>query len=78
MAFDSCQICGARGYIQQGPHVVCLACAADINPSTIGRAGGCNPLPLAFRREGDRLLIRIDDLEAQRPSFAQVDGPGTG
>jgi FTR1 family protein len=74
VAFDACEICGARGYVQDGSHVVCLACAADINPSTIGSAGGCNPLPLPHRLDGDHLVIRAEDLAAHRLAFVRTDG----
>ncbi len=71
VAFDACELCGSRGYFQDGIHLVCLACAADINPSTLGAGGGCNPIPLLHRVEEGQLVIRLQDLSLHRPTFVQ-------
>src|SRR5688572_28301872 len=44
-AFDSCLICGPKGYYQEGPTVTCLHCGSAIYTPSIGQAGGCNPVP---------------------------------
>jgi uncharacterized membrane protein len=36
----------------------------------VGRAGGCNPLPLPSRTEGGELVIREFDLAAEASGFA--------
>jgi len=69
VAFDACEICGSQGYVQEAGSVICLNCSADINTATIGRGGGCNPIPLAFREEGGFLIIRVDDLVKQAKKF---------
>jgi len=69
VAFDACEICGSQGYVQEAGSVICLNCSADINTATIGRGGGCNPIPLAFREEGGFLIIRVDDLMKQVKKF---------
>jgi uncharacterized membrane protein len=43
---------------------VCRNCTSPIPLSTLGRAGGCNPVPLASRRDGARILVSTADLEA--------------
>ena len=40
-----------------------------MNKSTIGFAGGCNPVPLPFKVESGNLIIDIEDLEAEEPRF---------
>jgi FTR1 family protein len=67
--FDSCQVCGAHGYADVKGRLVCLACAADINPATLGTAGGCNPIPLPFKDEGADLVIAVSDLRPQAEAF---------
>jgi high-affinity iron transporter len=69
-AFDACEICGARGYYQDGPNVTCLHCGSAIYPPSIGQAGGCNPIPLPSIVEGDQLVLRMADLEAGAGSFS--------
>jgi high-affinity iron transporter len=76
--FDACQICGTVGYNEVGGQVVCLYCDATINPPTIGRGGGCNPVPLASRTEGDVLVIREEDLAAQARQFPPAGGGAGG
>jgi high-affinity iron transporter len=56
-AFDACEICGSLGYYQKGPNVICKNCGSAIFIPSIGSRGGCNPIPLESRVEGDQLLI---------------------
>jgi uncharacterized membrane protein len=67
--FDSCQVCGAHGYADRKGRLICLACAADINPATLGSGGGCNPIPLRHRRESGSLVVAVEDLRPQVPAF---------
>jgi high-affinity iron transporter len=57
VALDACQICGTQGYYQRGPEVICRNCASNIVISTIGTAGGCNPIPLKSHIDGGALVI---------------------
>ena len=61
-AFDACLICGPQGYYQEGPSVTCLHCGSAIYTPSIGQAGGCNPVPLPSRVEGDQLVLAASDL----------------
>jgi len=54
---DACMICGHQGYYQDGKNVICRNCGAVIYVPTIGLAGGCNPIHLDYRIEGDSLRI---------------------
>ena len=56
-AFDACAICGHQGYYQHGPNVLCKNCASAVYVPTIGATGGCNPIPLESRVDGDQLVI---------------------
>jgi len=67
VCFDACEICGDRGYFEQGGALVCRNCASPIPLKTLGRGGGCNPIPLPLRLEGGRLLVREADLRAGLP-----------
>ncbi len=70
-AFDSCLICGPRGYYQDGPNITCLHCGSAVYPPSIGQPGGCNPVPLASRVEGSDLVLTAADLAGGRPLFMQ-------
>jgi uncharacterized membrane protein len=54
---DACMICGHQGYYQDGRNVICRNCGAVIYVPTIGLAGGCNPIHIDYRIEGDSLHI---------------------
>jgi high-affinity iron transporter len=68
-AFDACEICGAKGYYQEGANITCLHCGSTIYPPSIGQRGGCNPIPLPSRRDGDQLVLRGTDLAAGAAIF---------
>jgi hypothetical protein len=74
-AFDACEICGAKGYYQEGGNVTCLHCGSAIYPPSIGQHGGCNPIPLPSRREGGELVLRAADLVAGVPLFGGPAAP---
>jgi len=71
VALDACENCGDQGYYQEGQVVFCLNCVAEINPSTIGIGGGCNPVPLAHAIQNDTLCITVDDLRGGMKFFKQ-------
>lgn len=66
---DVCKICGDFGYIQEGGNLICLNCAAEIAPLTLGHSGGCNPLPLESTVKEGRLLVPVKALEAGTSQF---------
>lgn len=68
-AFDACLICGAKGYSQNGTAIICLHCASAIYPPSIGREGGCNPIPLAAHTDGSDLVLERADLAAGAKIF---------
>lgn len=69
VALDACAICGSQGYYQDGKNVICRNCAAAINIPTIGVAGGCNPIHIDYRVEGDTLRIPAAALGEARKFF---------
>jgi uncharacterized membrane protein len=65
VAFDADETCAKsnRGFRSQGEWVVCNKCdksfrLADVNAG----GGGCKPVPLPFRQEGEQLLIAEADV----------------
>ncbi len=47
--------------------MLCRNCSSPIALSTIGRGGGCNPIPIPHRIEAGRLTISEADLRAGLP-----------
>ncbi len=69
LAFDACQICGGKGYYQNGQMLFCRNCDAPVNTATIGIYGGCNPIPLQYQVVGNQVLIRVGVLAGEAPLF---------
>ncbi|MFS2222301.1 Fe-S-containing protein [Pantoea sp. B65] len=46
VVFDACLLCGDQGYVMEGNQVICVACGVHIFIPSIGKAGGCNPVPI--------------------------------
>lgn len=69
VALDACQICGDKGYYQQGQEIICRNCTAAINPASIGQSGGCNPIELNAKQDGQDITIQAADLDASARFF---------
>ncbi len=72
VVFDACMICGDDGYIQKGNDVICIACNVHIFVPSIGKAGGCNPIPLTHEVEGDEIVITRASLERGAKYFSEI------
>lgn len=54
---DACAICKPDGYGQAEGSVICYYCKTLIPLETVGKPGGCNPVPVAFSVVGDSVVI---------------------
>ncbi len=61
-ALDACRICGAEGYRQDGQNVICRHCGSAIYVPSVGNQGGCNPIGVPSRVDGEDLVIDISSL----------------
>ncbi len=57
VVLDACAICKPDGYGQAEGTVICYYCKTLIPLDTVGRSGGCNPVPLAFSEKDDGVHI---------------------
>jgi uncharacterized membrane protein len=62
VALDACQICGARGYRQEGDNIICRNCGAAMYAPSIGEAGGCNPIPVSSHVMGAQIVVDLSSL----------------
>lgn len=72
VVYDACMICGDMGYIQKGNEVICLACNVRIFTPSIGKPGGCNPIPLKHDVEGEHIVIKAEELDKGASYFSEV------
>lgn len=68
---DACQICGPVGFYKSGNNIVCKMCASPVNASSVGIAGGCNPIPLQSTIAGGYVIVRAQALQALVPEFSK-------
>lgn len=64
LALDDCEICPPLGYVyypREGV-LICLNCEAPISISTVGIAGGCNPIPIQFAMQGGMVQVPVEGL----------------
>jgi len=54
---DACSICKPDGYGQNEGVVICYYCKTLIPLETVGKPGGCNPVPLPFSVKSDGVHI---------------------
>jgi hypothetical protein len=54
---DACAICKPDGYGQAEGTVICYYCKTLIPLETVGKPGGCNPVPIAFSAKDDGVHI---------------------
>jgi|GEM_PF-725709 len=54
---DACAICKPDGYGQTEGMVICYYCVTLIPLETVGKPGGCNPVPVQFTENGDGVVI---------------------
>ncbi|KGJ06659.1 Uncharacterized membrane protein [Paracoccus halophilus] len=72
VVFDACMICGDTGYIQDGNEVICISCNVRIFVPSIGKAGGCNPIPMDHVVEGSEIVIARAALEDGAMYFSEI------
>ncbi|RLM13213.1 Fe-S-containing protein [Gibbsiella quercinecans] len=73
VVFDACLLCGDQGYVMEGNQVVCVACGVHIFIPSIGKAGGCNPVPIdGWQNNEQELTIPRAALEAGVNYFSTV------
>ncbi|MCW2309579.1 Fe-S-containing protein [Rhodobium gokarnense] len=72
VVYDACMICGDDGYIQDGNDVICIACNVRVFVPSIGKAGGCNPIPLEHSEDGGDIVIAARELERGAKYFSEV------
>jgi high-affinity iron transporter len=67
--FDACEICGDKGYYERSSSLICRNCSAPIVRGSLGRTGGCNPIPLPHRPldGGAAIAVAATDLQAALP-----------
>jgi len=83
VVYDACMVCGDMGYIQSANDVICIACNVRMNIPSIGKPGGCNPIPFDHELKDDTIVIKTSELDRGANYFhekveIEVQDPVTG
>ena len=70
--FDACMICGDMGYIKKDGELICISCNVRIFLPSVGKSGGCNPIPLKYIYDGKKIIIDVKDVVAGSNYFNQI------
>ncbi|EEX50213.1 Fe-S-containing protein [Pasteurella dagmatis] len=55
--FDACILCGDQGYVMEGDQVVCVGCGVRMFIPSIGKPGGCNPVPIENWQQTENYVV---------------------
>lgn len=69
--FDACMICGDLGYIKRGGELICISCNVRIFLPSVGKEGGCNPIPLNYEFDGQKIRIALEEILKGSGYFSQ-------
>ncbi|MCD8213311.1 MAG: Fe-S-containing protein [Campylobacter sp.] len=72
IVFDSCMICGDMGYVKKGKDIICISCNVRIFPPTVGKEGGCNPIPMPFTFDGKNIIVDYSTIVGGSNYFSKV------
>ncbi|WP_324006365.1 Fe-S-containing protein [Pasteurella multocida] len=71
--FDACILCGDQGYVMEGDQVICVGCGVRMFIPSIGKPGGCNPVPIENWQQTDtQVIIHKKSLEDGLHYFSTV------
>ncbi|PJG82647.1 Fe-S-containing protein [Caviibacterium pharyngocola] len=71
--FDACILCGDQGYVMEGDQVVCVGCGVRMFIPSIGKPGGCNPVPIEnWQQENGEVVISRKSLEDGLNYFSTI------
>jgi hypothetical protein len=63
VCLDACEICPPDGYGQSEGEVTCIYCMTPIPVGTLGKPGGCNPIPLEAAVSGKDIRIDVSEID---------------
>ncbi|NBI42075.1 DUF2318 domain-containing protein [[Haemophilus] felis] len=73
VVFDACILCGDQGYVMEGDQVVCIGCGVRMFTPSIGKPGGCNPVPIEnWQQTDDEIILSKKSLEEGLNYFSTV------
>ncbi|MDR0408035.1 MAG: Fe-S-containing protein [Campylobacteraceae bacterium] len=72
VVFDACMICGDMGYIKNGDELICISCNVRIFLPSVGKEGGCNPIPFPYEFDDEYITIKLETIEKGVNYFSEI------
>ena len=73
VVFDACLLCGDQGYVMEDNQVICVGCGVHMFIPSLGKPGGCNPVPIENWQQTDKdVVINRKSLEDGLNLFSTV------
>ena len=72
LTLDACAICKPEGYGQAEGSVICFYCKTLIPLDTVGKPGGCNPVPVPFAVRENGVSVDAETLLSSWANTAQA------
>lgn len=72
IVFDSCAICGDMGYVKKGNDLICISCNVRIFLPSVGKDGGCNPIPMKFDYDGKFVTVSLETIQGGANFFSKI------
>ena len=73
VVFDACLLCGDQGYVMKDGQVVCVGCEVRMFKPSIGKPGGCNPVPIEdWQQTENEVIIPRNSLEMGLNLFSTI------
>ncbi|MBR8463347.1 DUF2318 domain-containing protein [Campylobacter sp. faydin G-24] len=72
IVFDACAICGDMGYVKKGDDLICISCNVRIFLPSVGKEGGCNPIPMPFSFDGKNIVVDYETILSGSNYFSKV------
>lgn len=72
VVFDACAICGDMGYVKKGDDLICISCNVRIFLPSVGKDGGCNPIPMKYEFDGKNITVELSEIEKGANYFSKI------
>jgi len=78
VCLDACEVCPPEGYGQGKEQVVCIYCNTPIPFDSLGKPGGCNPIPLVALITDKDVQVTLAEIATKRATINSGKGNGGG
>lgn len=60
------------GIYKSGDNLICISCNVRIFLPSVGKAGGCNPIPFDYKYDGKNVTIGLQEIQKGATFFSKI------